>query len=270
MKKYLILIITASVFFSCSEYQKLLKSTDPELKYTKAVEYFEKGDFMRAQTLFDEIAVYYRGTERSETILNYLAESYMGQKDYYTASEYYKTYIRSYPKGKYAENVKFMIAYCHYLESPDVRLDQASTIQAIGAFQEFVDIYPQSERVPEANKLLYEMKNKLAQKEYLSAKLYHDLGNYRGTSTDNYYLSAIVTAENGLREYPESSYREDFSIIILESKYQQAVQSFEELKIERYRNVLDEYYNYVNEFPNGKYKKQAEKIFTEAKKIVKE
>ena len=95
------LVILVLTLFSCSNYQKLLKSDDAELKYTKAVEYFNKGDFMRASTLFDAIATYYKGTDRSETVLNYMAKSYMGQKDYFSASEYYKTYVKTYPKGKY-------------------------------------------------------------------------------------------------------------------------------------------------------------------------
>ena len=127
---------------SCGDYQKLLKSDDAELKYTKAVEYFESGDFMRASTLFDAVASYFKGTERSETVLNYMAKSYMGQKDYTSASEYYKTYVKTYPKGKYIIEAKYMIGYCHYLDSPDARLDQTSTISAISAFQEFLEMYP--------------------------------------------------------------------------------------------------------------------------------
>lgn len=267
MKKYpFILLLLVLILNSCGEYQKILKSTDPELKYNKAVEYFEKGDFMRASTLFDEVATYYKGTERSEAVLNYMAKSYMGQKDYFSASEYYKTYVKTYPKGQYITEAKYMIGYCFYLDSPDARLDQTSTVNAIAAFQEFTDLYPESERVQEANKLLDELTNKLAYKAFISSKLYFNLGNYMG----NNYESAVITAQNALRKFPSTKFREELSMIILESKYQQAEQSVPEKKLDRYRNTIDEYYNYINEFPEGKMRKQAERIFGDCKKIVKD
>jgi len=266
MKKYLAIIIVFIASVSCSEYQNLLKSDDPELKYNKAVEYFEKNDFMRASTLFDDVSRYYKGTERSEQILNYMARSYMGQKDYFTASEYYNTYVKTYPKGTYITEARFMIGYCYYLDSPDARLDQTATRDAINAFQEFLDIHPESERVPEVNKLLDELKSKLVYKEFLSARLYYNLGNYLG----NNYLSAIVVAQNALKNYPASDYREELSFIILQSKYQQALQSVEDKKTERYRDTIDEYYNYINEYPSGKFRRDAEKIYAESKQIVKD
>jgi outer membrane protein assembly factor BamD len=243
-----------------------LKSDDAELKYTKAVEYFNKGDFMRASTLFDAIATYYKGTDRSETVLNYMARSYMGQKDYFSASEYYKTYVKTYPKGKYVVESKYMIGYCYYLDSPDPRLDQTSTYSAIAAFQEFLDVYPESDKVPDANRLLEELTNKLAYKAYLNANLYYNLGNYLG----NNYESAVISAQNALKKYPSTKYREELLMLILNSKYEQALQSIDEKKAERYRNTIDEYYNYINEFPNGKSRKQADRILNESKKIVKE
>jgi len=261
----ILVLLVALTLFSCSEYQKLLKSDDAELKYTKAVEYFDKGDFMRASTLFDAVSSYYKGTDKSEIVLNYIARSYMGQKDYYSASEYYKTYVKTYPKGKYVVESKYMIGYCYYLDSPDARLDQAATNNALQALQEFVDIYPESDKVPQAIKLIDELTNKLAYKEYLNAKLYFDLGNYLG----NNYESAVITAQNALKKFNSTSYREDFIMLILESKYEQAVQSVEEKKLDRYRSTIDEYYNYNNEYPNGKFKKQADKIFNESKRIVK-
>jgi len=260
------LFIAVLTLFSCSDYQKLLKSDDAELKYTKAVEYFDKGDFMRASTLFDAVATYYKGTDRSETVLNYMARSYMGQKDYFSASEYYKTYVKTYPRGKYVIESKYMIGYCYYLDSPDARLDQTATIKAIAAFQEFIDVYPESERVKDANKLLDELNNKLAYKAYLNSKLYYDLGNYMG----NNYESAVITAQNALKKYPATAHREDLLMLILESKYEQALQSFEDKKADRYRSTIDEYYNYINEFPAGKFRKQADKILSESKKNVKE
>ena len=215
MKKFpIFVLIVALTLISCGEYQKLLKSDDAELKYSKAVSYFEKGDFMRASTLFDLVASYYKGTERSETVLNYLAKSFMGQKDYVSASEYYKTYVKTYPKGKYVIEAKYMIGYCYYLDSPDARLDQANTISAIAALQEFVEIYPESERVQDANKLLDEMTNKLAYKAYLNAKLYFNLGNYLG----NNYESSVIAAQNALKNFPSTSYREELSMLILDAK----------------------------------------------------
>lgn len=260
------LVILVLTLFSCSNYQKLLKSDDAELKYTKAVEYFNKGDFMRASTLFDAIATYYKGTDRSETVLNYMAKSYMGQKDYFSASEYYKTYVKTYPKGKYVIESKYMIGYCYYLDSPDPRLDQTSTYSAIAAFQEFLDVYPESDKVPDANRLLEELTNKLAYKAFLNANLYYNLGNYLG----NNYESAVISAQNALKKYPSTKYREELLMLILNSKYEQALQSIDEKKVERYRNTIDEYYNYINEFPNGKSRKQADRILNESKKIVKE
>jgi outer membrane protein assembly factor BamD len=191
----------------------------------------------------------------------------MGQKDYYSATEYYKTYVKTYPKGQYIAEAKYMIGYCYYLDSPDARLDQSSTYKAIEALQEFLDIYPESERVAEANKLLDELSDKLAYKYYLNCKLYYNLGNYMAI---NNYESAVITAQNALEKFPETSLREKLSMIILESKYQQALQSVQNLKTERYRDTIDEYYNYINEFPEGDLRKEADKIFKESIKIVKD
>lgn len=265
MKKYPVLIIFVAVFFaSCSEYQRLLKSNDPELKYSKAVEYFDKGDYVRANSLFEEITPYFRATERSETLLNYIARSYMGQKDYYSSGEYYKVYVRTYPKGRYVQEAKYMIGYCYYLESPDARLDQTMTYNAIDALQEFIDIYPENERVLEANALLDELRDKLAYKAYLNAKLYYNLGNYLG----NNYLAAITLARNALKSYPATKHREELSMIILESKYQQAVQSVVDKMEERYTETIDEYYSFINEYPSSKYRKQADKIFSDSNKKI--
>jgi len=159
-----------------------------------------------------------------------------------------------------------MIGYCFYLDSPDPRLDQTATNNAIAAFQEFLDVYPESDKVQEANKLLDELTDKLAYKSYMNAKLYYDLGNYLG----NNYESAVITSQNTLKKYPSTKYREELLMLILDSKYEQAVQSVDEKKAERYHATIDEYYNYTNEFPTGKYRKQADKILSESKRIVKE
>ena len=247
---------------ACGEYQSILKSKDPDYKYEKALEYFNEGRYVRSQTLLEDVASYFKGTERSEDVLIYLSRSYMGQKDFASAAEYYQAYIRNYPKGKYIIEARFQVGHCYYLDSPDARLDQAVTQKSIKFFNEFVEYYPDSPYSEQAYREMNEMYDKLAYKEYLSAKLYYNLGSYLG----NNYLSAEIVAQNALRDYPSNKYQEELSWIILQAKYQQAVHSIPEKLAERTRNTIDEYYNFTTEFPQSKHRSQADRIFNNMKK----
>lgn len=145
-----------------------------------------------------------------------------------------------------------------YLDTPEPRLDQSSTYKAIEELQMFMEYFPQSERKEIAQNMIFELQDKLVEKEYLSAKLYYDLGSYTGntvySSTGNNYLAAVVTAQNILREYPYTKKREDLSILILRAKYDMAKESVPEKKEDRMRETIDEYYAFINEFPESKYK----------------
>lgn len=267
MRKYgLFIVLVLMLFTSCGEYQKLLKSRDPEEKYQAALQYFNDKQYVKSQTLLDDVSAYYKGTERSEDILAYLARSYMGQKSYESATDYYMAYVRNYPKGKYAPEAYFQIGHCQYLDSPDARLDQGITRKAIDAFTQFVELYPESPYAEQAYQEMGELYDKLAYKELKSAQLYYNLGSYLG----NNYLSCEVVAKNALKNYPSNAYQEDFNWLILQAKYQQMVNSFEELKADRARDTQDEYYNFVTEFPNSKHRKEADKMLVQIKKITKE
>jgi len=251
---------------SCGEYQKLLKSRDPEEKYQAALRYFNEEQYVKAQTLLDDVSNYYKGTERSEDVLAYLARCYMGQKAYESATSYYQAYVRNYPKGKYATEAYFQIGHCQYLDSPDARLDQDITRKAIEAFTLFVELYPESPYAEQAYQEMSELYDKLALKELKSAQLYYNLGTYLG----NNYESCEIVAKNALKNYPSNSYQEDFSWLILQSKYQQMVNSVEDRKEERARDTQDEYYNFTTEFPSSKHRKDAEKMLQQIKKILKD
>lgn len=264
MKKYIPYIIAILLLATaCTEYQKILKSNDPEFKYDKAIEYYTQKKYDKTISLLDDISAYYRQSERSELIINYLAKSFLEKKDYYTAKSYYETYVKTFPKGRFVEEASFMIGYCDYKDVPDVRLDQSVTYTAIQSFQNFIEKYPTSERAKEAATLLDELYDKLTEKELNNATLYYNLGTYLG----NNYLSAVITAQNALKTNPATKFREQLSILILRAKYQQAIYSNKELEKQRYQDVIDEYYSYANEFPTGKYIKEAEKIFNHSQKI---
>ncbi|MCQ2325873.1 MAG: outer membrane protein assembly factor BamD [Paludibacteraceae bacterium] len=262
-KQCVILLGLVLMLTACGEYQTIVKSKDPDLKFQKALEYFNQKEYVKAQTLLDDVSIYYKGTERSEDVLCYLARCYLGQKSYSTASEYYQAYVRNYPKGKYITEARFQEGHCYYLDAPDARLDQETTKKAIELFGEFVDLYPESPYASQAYEEMSELYDKLAYKELLSARLYYNLGTYLG----NNYLSAEIVARNTLKNYPSNSYQEELSWIILQAKYQQMLLSFEEKKLERARDTEDEYYNFITEYPESKHRKEAERINKEINKI---
>ena len=259
-------MLAAMLLSSCGEYNKLLKSTDYEYKYEAAKNYFAKGKYSKSATLLNELITILKGTDKAEESLYMLGMSYYNQKDYQTAAQTFITYYNSYPRGTFAELARFHAGKGLCLDTPEARLDQSGTYKAIQELQMFLEYFPNSTKKSEAQNMIFELQYKLVQKELLSARLYYNLGNYMG----NNFLSCVVTAQNALKDYPYTHYREDLSILILKSKYEMAIYSVEEKKGERYRETIDEYYAFVNEFPESKYLKEAEKIFKESKEIIKD
>ena len=251
-----ILILLSAIFLGgCSEYSKLLKSQDMAMKYEKGIEYYEDGDYVRASTLFDQIANIYRGTIRADTVKYYQAKSYYGQRDYMMAGHYFNELSTTYPNSAFLEEADFMTGYCYYQMSPRPELDQENTHKAITAMQMFMVKYPGSERVEEALQIITEMSDKLVEKSYISARLYYDLG---------YYKSAILALRNSLIQYPDTKYREELMFLILKSSYLLADNSIPVKQRERYQATVDEYYSFIGEFPDGPYSREAERIYESA------
>ena len=143
-KYLLILLCSLFLFTSCGEYQRLMKSTDNELKFTKAKEYYEKGKYLEACTLLEAVVVPFRGTQKGEEALYLLASAHYKNKDYITARSYFSGYGRSYPRGVYAEECAFHVGLCYYNDSPEAKLDQVGTVKAVDEFTTFMQTYPNS------------------------------------------------------------------------------------------------------------------------------
>ncbi|MDR2622048.1 MAG: outer membrane protein assembly factor BamD [Dysgonamonadaceae bacterium] len=256
---------------SCGEYNKVLKLTDIDKKFEYAKKYFDEGKFSRSATLLEEVVQMRKVSTMGEEALYLLAQSYYGMKDYLTASEYFSTYYKSYNKGEYAELARYYSAYGLYLESPDPRLDQTQTYKAMEQFQDFLELYPQSERKEEAQNALFLLQEKLALKELMTVRLYYNLGDYLiYPFPGGNYMSCVITARNAMRSYPFTKYREEFMYYTFRSKYEMAMQSVDEKKDFRYRDVVDEYYSYINEYPEGKYIKEIKRLYQNVDKELKQ
>lgn len=251
---------------SCTEYSRVLKSKDLDYRFDYAKRAYESGKYVQASTLLTDLITPLKGGSKGEEALYLLAMSYYQNKDYLNSGVYFKTYYSRYPKGKYTELARFYCGYGYYLDSPDPQLDQSVTVKGIEELQGFLDYFPRSEKAQTAQNAMFELQDKLTLKELQTAQLYYNLGDYMG---DN-YLSAIIVADNALKMYPYSKYREELEMLKLKSKFQEARQSVTERKEERFRDVVDEYYSFINNYPDGPNKEEADNILKIARRYLKE
>ena len=250
---FAVLFIAAAVILGgCGEYEKLLKSRDFQMKYEKAVEYYEDGEYARAGTLFDQVANIFRGTTKADTVKYYQAKAYYGQRDYMMAGYYFSELSQTYASSVFMEEADFMVGYCFYMRSPRPELDQETTYQAITYMQMFMAKHPTSDRIGEAQEIITEMSDKLVEKSFISARLYFDLG---------YYKSAILALRNSLIDYPDTRFREELMFLILKSSYLLADRSIPSLQRERFQATVDEYYSFIGEFPEGSHTREANRMY---------
>lgn len=260
--KTLLPLLAIALLSSCTEFTKVMKSRDIDYKFDYAKRAYDQQKYMQASQVLTEIYTPLRGTANGEEALYLLGMSYYQMKDYDNSGLYLKTYYSRYPKGKYTELARYYSGYGYYLDSPDPQLDQSYTVKAIEELKDFLEFYPKSEKANEAREAVFALQDKLTLKELQNAQLYYNLGNFMG----NNYRSAIIVSENALKTYPYSKYKEDFEFLILKSKFQEARQSVAEKMAERYSDVVDEYYSFINNYPESKNRKEAETIFHIAEK----
>lgn len=252
---YIGIVLVGLLFVDCSEYYRIQKSGDYNLMYQKAIDYYEYEDYYHAKSLFDEVVNVMKGSEKGETALFLYAYCHYKMHDYTMGAYYFELFYNTYPFAEKTEEAYFMAAQCYYKESPRPSLDQTSTRRAITAMQTYINKYPQSERIAEANQVISELRQKLEQKSYENAKLYYKLGEYQ---------AATITLKNSLKEYPDTKYREELMYLVVKSNFMLAENSVEDKKAERYQNTVTEYYSFIDEFPQSQYVSEMEEMYNQS------
>lgn len=255
------------IFTGCkSKFEKLRESSDVARKYQEAIKLYNKKDYSRALILFDDLVQRYRGRSESEDLYYYYAYTNYQLKDYLSARYHFKAFADTYPSSAKAEECRFMTAYCYYLESPNYSLDQENTYRAIESLQLFINLYPKSERVAEASKLIESLRDKLEKKSFYNAKLFLDIGDYQ---------AAVIAFRNSMKDFPDTKYAEEMEFLIIQSQYLYAKNSREIRQEERYTEAIEEYERFIERYPNSKYAKEALKLkenslagIEESKKII--
>jgi len=242
-------LILMIVTVSCNKYNKVYKSKDYEYKLKMADQFFAEKKYKVAQQLYEELFPVFKGTVKFEELYYKDAYCFYYMKDYLQAQALFKGFLEVFPNSPKAEEVDYLHAYCYYKQSPKLELEQVNTTKAIGMMQTFINTHPGSARIKEATDIIDKCRVKLEQKEYRSAELYYNLGQYR---------AAAIAFGNLINDYPESQKGDEYKLKIVKSWYRFAKLSFEDKQIERYEKVISEYQDFADRYPESKLLKEAE------------
>ena len=228
MNKILSLLLVVVFFYSCSDYQKALKSEDVSVKFEMATKLYDEGKYAKAIRLFEEIAPAYRGKPQAEKMFYMFSQSYYKTHQYYLAGYQFESFASSYPKSEKVEEAAFLGAKSYSKLSPVYSLDQTDTTKAINKLQEFSDVYPNSVYLEEANADLKKLTDKIEKKVFENAKQYNTISDYK---------SALVALDNFISDYPGTIYKEEALYYKLDSSYQLAINSIPSKMEERLNNA---------------------------------
>lgn len=231
---------------------RIIKNPDVEYRLRMAEQFYANKKYSKAQLIFEDLFPILRSDPRFEDLYYKFAYCAFYLKDYLQAENLFKGFLDVFPKSARAAEVDFMHAYCYYKQSPRIELDQTPTQKTIGFMQAHLNNYPESNRADEARRIIDEGYAKLEEKEYKGAELYYNMGSYR---------AAAIAFTNLLNHYPASEKGDQYKMMIIRSYYQYAMMSVQTKQIERYEKVLEEYYDFVDRFPESKLLKEAEKYF---------
>jgi outer membrane protein assembly factor BamD len=243
------ILLTALVFTACNEFSKIQKSKDYEYKLNKADEYYGKKKYRYAQQLYEELFPVFKGTQKFEELYYKYAYCFYYDEMYRDAENLFKGYLEVFPNSTHAEEVDYMRAYCFYKISPKLELEQVSTLKAMGMMQTFINTHPGSERIQEATEIIDKLRIKLELKEYKSAELYFNIGEYR---------AAALSFSTLLNNYPESTKAELYKLMVVKAYFRFAKMSISSKQEERYEKVIMEYEDFADRFPESKFLKEAE------------
>ena len=258
--KFCCILLISFFLVSCGGFNKVMKSKDPEYKLLMAEQYFVKKKYNYAQQVYEDIMPFFRGRPEFEDIYYKYAYTAFYQKDYMNAENLFKTFLEIYPNSSKAEEVDFMRGYTFYMQSPKAQLDQTNTMKAMGYMQTYINTHPGSAKNKEAQEIIDICRKKLETKEYMSAQLYFDIGQFR---------AAAVSFNTLLNGYPDSEKADQYKIMAIKSYFKFAELSVDEKKAERFEKVIEECNDFKDRFPSSKFAPEVEEYLTQSQNLLK-
>ena len=173
--------------------------------------------------------------------------------DFYLANYHFERFVSSYPQSEKVEEAAFLAAKSLYELSPVYTKDQSETGEAIEKLQVFINTYPKTEYLSEANKMVQELDYKLELKAFSVAKQYNQISDYQ---------ASIKSFDNFILDFPGSKLREDALFYRFDSAFKLAINSVQWKKQQRLETAKTYYDSFKKTYASSKHIEQADSMNT--------
>jgi outer membrane protein assembly factor BamD len=248
-------VLAASlVVLACkSQYEVLLASNDVDAKYNAAMEYFQNKKYQKAAQLFESMAILTNGTSRDDTVQYYWGLSNYRFKDYYTAESNFARFVENFPRSPFAPDAQFYRLDCLYRATYRWELDQVPTKSCMEAIRQYMREYPDDEpHIKACQDMLHDLQDRLDRKDFEAGRQYYIMEDYP---------AARVKLRNVLKTNADNFYREDVLYYTAMASYHYARLSVKAKMKERYLTFVDDYLNFVGEYPESHYRGELDGIY---------
>lgn len=239
-----------------TQYDLILESNDVDVKYNAAFDYFNEGKYTKSAELFESLSVLAGNTDRADTIQYYWGLSNYSAGDYYTAEANFDKFVNTYPYSPFMESASFLRIDCLYRATLRYELDQTPTYTAISAISEYILSHPEGANTDICRHMLEELNARLDKKAFENARLYYDMEDY---------LASRVAFRNILKDDADNIYREDILYYSAMSSYKYADLSVRSKQKERFLTFMDDYLNFIGEYPESHYRRELDRLYERAR-----
>ncbi len=215
----LLLVVLLPILFNACSGSKDLSALNEEERFNYALSLFSDEDYAEAINEFEAMLLQFPGGSYTDDSQYYLGLTRFKRGEYILSAYEFSKLIKDMPASEFLPEAQYMLAESYYQLSPVYHLDQRYTKKSIDEFQAYIDFFPSSDKVPEAEKKIAEMNNKLARKKYEAARIYEKMEYY--VSAAQYYQEV----ENIFHDTPYAamaSYRK-IKVLIADEKNKEAV-----------------------------------------------
>lgn len=256
-----LVILALTAFVGCkSQFEILLASNDVDKKYQAAWDLYNAGKFKKSASMFESLTMLTTGTSRDDTVRFYWAMSNYKYEDYITANANFSSFIEYYPRSPFTPEARFLRLDCMYRSTYRYELDQTPTNMAIVSISEYIIDYPESDRIKICKQMLDDLNERLDMKAYQAALLYYKMEDYKAART---------AFRNVLKDDFDNSHREEILYYTTRSSYKYAYLSVPQKQKERYMEFVDDYLNFIGEYPESKMRKSLDQLYERAQRAMK-